>query len=97
MVKRHDNLVIPFLSREISMQEGKTTCSLTISSSPSTKDLQVPPSPHTLVVHDVGERVRYRYGFSNSGRVIMPPPTASPAIISGIKKIHNKSDGSDGI
>lgn len=61
------------------------------------EDLQAPPAPHTAVVHDVGERVRPGYGFSNSGRVIMPPPTAAPAAISGTKRIHNESDGSDGI
>ena len=61
------------------------------------KDLQAPAAPQTLVVQDVGERVRPGYGFSNSGRVIMPPPTAAPAAISGTKRIHNESDGSDGI
>lgn len=57
------------------------------------EDLQSPP-PHTPVVQDVAERVRSGYGFSNSGRVIMPPPTAA---ISGTKRIHNESDGSDGL
>lgn len=63
------------------------------------EDLQAapPPPPHTPVVQDVAEHVRSGYGFSNSGRVIMPPPAAAPVAISGTKRIHNDADGSDGL
>lgn len=63
------------------------------------EDLQAPPllPPHTPVVQDVADHVRSGYAFPNSGRVIMPPPTAGPVAISGTKRIHNDADVSDGL
>eukprot|EP01018_Ginkgo_biloba_P029519 Gb_22660 [translate_table: standard] len=54
------------------------------------QDLQAPAPLPSSMGQDVVEGLRSGFGFSNSGRVIIPP-------MAGTKRVHNDSVGSEGL